>query len=409
MTDSKVVNYYGSYLILCTVTYLSTSILSLQLLPYIRICIILYLGFCIILDLIKLRVGIRVAWGVGFYLIIYCYGVFLSVLNGGIDIIGIQVFRDFLMIGLGVYLLNKFDLRRLGRRAAIFLYWYFCVSTLFLVLVGGISFNLIDFFVFDGLAELTGKEEGNYSLGISNFFGLASIVSIFIFVNDGSVGIRRFFYVVTFFVFIAFSFLGGGRGDSVFALLVSVFLLVMKYKVKFLLPGIIVGLAFFYLISSDLLSDLLVYKRFFEANEFTSGRADLYDQSIMLLEDNASCLLIGCGFDYFQKYYGYDHSFYPHNFILESVIVFGLPLVALIFVIVCFGLIEYKKSTERFDLSIIIFIYLFLVSMKSGSVTSAWVLVSYVVYFFIFAIAPKSMKHVKSPPDLMKCSLENMK
>jgi len=108
--------------------------------------------------------------------------------------------------------------------------------------------------------------------------------------------------------------------------------------------------------------------------------------AINLLSDNPRCLLFGCGFGFFQSYHMYDKGLYPHNSIVEAVIVFGLPVVLVVGALFLRGLYLYLRSKKSFDLILGFTLYSGLVSLKSQYLYSCWIFMVSVFYFSSLAL-----------------------
>ena len=166
--------------------------------------------------------------------------------------------------------------------------------------------------------------EESYSLGLSQFYGFGTIFASFASIKSNSklgVSVLLFF---TFFLFGVLSVLGGGRGDTIIALGISSLFFLRTFPLQSI---IIIALALIYILFTDLwfilLDGFVFFQRLAEFEDGLSGRGELLSQSLDLINERPHCLLLGCGFDYFQSFYGYDIGLYPHNVVAEYLITLG--------------------------------------------------------------------------------------
>jgi len=149
------------------------------------------------------------------------------------------------------------------------------------------------------------------------------------------------------------------------------------------IPVVALGYYFF---ADALTDDFAIVKRMSAFADGDLGSRDvLFYQAIDLLFDNTGCMVFGCGFEFFQKYYGYESGMYPHNVLVEFIVVYGFPFFFVFFAFVAKGLRQYF-SDVGFDLFLILFSYAFIIAMKSGDVTGSWLMISSCIYFFVHGI-----------------------
>jgi hypothetical protein len=164
----------------------------------------------------------------------------------------------------------------------------------------------------------------------------------------------------------------GARGDFAVGVIVTFLIMIRYFSLKNVLVSFVVlsSIIIAVLLNfSQLISDLLIFKRFtvlFEGEDF--GMRDvLLTQSIDLLKEQAACLFMGCGFNYFQIFYGYGFGMYPHNILAELVITFGVFLGGILIVLAGLGIAFGFLSHYSYRFIYWIFLYYFLVAFKSGS------------------------------------------
>jgi hypothetical protein len=150
---------------------------------------------------------------------------------------------------------------------------------------------------------------------------------------------------------------------------------------------LLILLLFLIILSSNInYEDLLVFKRFeiLFYNNYLGLRDVLINLSLNLLYNEPKCLILGCGFSFFQDYYGFNYGMYPHNLILEFIITYGLLMSIVIFSLVFIGFKNIIFSKSKISLINIFVIYFFLISLKSGT------LISITTFPIIFYLIVKS-------------------
>ena len=184
------------------------------------------------------------------------------------------------------------------------------------------------------------------------------------------------------------SFLGGARGDFLFAFLLTLVLFIV-YKPLFSLCIVSFGIIFVFTsgLTLEYLSDnfLIVERLLLLESDYLAKRGDLLEQSLLLVSDDRHCLVFGCGFGYFQKYFGYAYGMYPHNFWAEFFITFGIPISVFTLGLVVIGVIVRVKQVGLCNSFIAMGFYTMMISLKSGTFFS-FLTLGYVTYFFISAI-----------------------
>jgi hypothetical protein len=265
----------------------------------------------------------------------------------------------------------------------VFVY-YSLIVVGFTVVTGGLSFNPQPTFDLEYASGQVGREV-NYSLGISYFFGLSAISAALVMTSESKLR-NRFLYGIFCLSFLFLCFLGGGRGETVVTLLLLVIVVLTRlrfiYAASVLSIFIIFGSIAF---SSEIVEVFTFYNRFrllFEGD--LSTRDSLLLDVFRLLQNNPQCSIIGCGFGYFQFYYGYGVGLYPHNSIAEAVITFGLPVTIVSVVLYIRGIFVYWKRVGAVDMLLAFSVFAALVSLKSQSLYSSWIfLASFLVFCWI--------------------------
>lgn len=322
------------------------------------------------------------------YLGIVSYGLLLSVIYGGLHHVSQTLAIDLL---LNLTLMLIFSMRNgavLGMNLARMLYWFAVITAFVSAWIGGIVFEIPPSFVYEYESmKFGGDEDLTYSQGISAFYGLAGVVSAFLWCHSRSrLEMYGFFVSTTVFVFL--SVLGGARGESVAAIAVITILLV-RYRVRLLVAfGTAVSVVAVVAFKSGSLQDIVLIQRLVSLADDFGMRDILFVKALDLLGENVGCMIAGCGFGYFQSYYEYDSSYYPHNVILEMMIVIGVPLTIIFSVAWIRGLFLYSKEIRNEpDAFIWVFLFFFGLSLKSGTLLSAWFFMGPTCFFAARALA----------------------
>jgi hypothetical protein len=194
--------------------------------------------------------------------------------------------------------------------------------------------------------------------------------------------------------------LGGARGDFVVGFVVVIGMLVRKKSLDGFVALILVlsPLAFYLL--TDMLNSfdgLVVVQRLLALVEGESfGERDLLlAQSADLLANQVQCLIMGCGFNYFQIYFGYEFGMYPHNIFAETLITFGVFLGGLLVSLSIVGVVYGFFSRHHAYILYWVSLYFFGVSQKSGSLLGLFE-IPVIIFFSIFGAVAigKATKHL---------------
>ena len=119
--------------------------------------------------------------------------------------------------------------------------------------------------------------------------------------------------------------------------------------------------------------NFIIIQRFLEFGNANYGVRDLLIiDTFSLLKNNINILTAGGGFNFFQIYYNYSMDLYPHNFILEMFVVFGIPLSLIYFSLLIRGVMRYLNLSGRVDLFILLFFFHAIIALKSGSILTNW-------------------------------------
>ena len=365
--------------ILMSIGYLTTNNLSRIPITAIRYASISLVLFFIIMQILSGKIRLNAAIGLFSYFIAIIYALFTSFANGAIEIGVSNIFINMAVTVSAIYLFSS--------RQAVWslthgrlIVFYVATGFILTVWVGGIDLSFPPRFLFEYSSDINGSQIV-YSQGISKFFGYGAIACVFLLINS-DLKITKFLSALMMIIFSLLSLLGGGRGESLAALGVIMIYIFMQSPGKFIF-FIAAVLSSTLMLSVDWswMDDFLIFQRLSAINDGNFGSRDLLiNDAFNLLLNEPRCIVYGCGLGFFQSYYSYEYGMYPHNFMVESFIVFGIPLATLFFAASCGGLIVYYKKHKKIDLFILFLSYTFIIDMKSGALFGGWMTMASIFY-----------------------------
>ena len=333
------------------------------------------------------------------HLFLIGYALLLGWLNGGIKLIHTELYL-FLILSIfftisifysineyNYFLLDKIK-NNLPLKFSIptnykLLGIFFIFSLLIVYFSGAITLNPFPMFAFN-IVDIINY---NYSQGTTSFFALGSIFFFFLSCTTLS-KITNFFFLVTALIFLYFSMAGGGRGDFIMGIFAIILILFKFLSVRwliltmFFLSGLVM-----WILSSELIdfSNFLMVRRLagvFVDQNF-GGRDVLINQSFELLSNRLDCLLIGCGYNYFQIYYDYNFGMYPHNTFVELIITFGIFISLPLILIVLLGCIRGYFSKLGNTFIFYVLFYFLGISLKSGNLLTITTIPSILFFSYV--------------------------
>lgn len=344
---------------------------------YIRLYFILFSSALILYIAYKIKIDKFVLFPILIYSLFYFYIVLL-----GIDNLFVLENIYFLYFGalippviLFAYHVCRDQIAQL--RSAKYIVFLSFLWAAFTYVTGGISNEIPPKFNFEALS-LEGAQT-DYTQGASFFYATAAICSGII-LKASMENKYKILYSILMLFFIFLAFAGGSRGEIVIALLIIIFSTLPKnifYRIMLTL--------FFFVLSLFMVSyilnfneDYVVFSRFREIiNGESYGQRDiLFNQGLSLLNYNQGCFIHGCGAFYFQSFFNYPYGLYPHNLIIEIAISGGV----LITIILIIGFWRGLLFTPIKNSYYYIFLFNFLVSMKSGDIFGSWVSIAFIFY-----------------------------
>jgi hypothetical protein len=373
------------FMVMISIGYLTSNEISHLIVVSVRFVSIAGIVF-VLLVLLKMRmIKWRQLISSALYLLLILYGTSMSIWSGAFEMGQQNLLMNFAVTAVGLVLISMPKGEIFPDTITKKYVWYVLLGLMLTVYIGGLKLDMPPHFVYDYQTSLNGINI-EYSQEMSKFFGLGAIAAAFL-ISKSTIKYKRIFLACIVLMLLTLSFLGGARGESVAAALIVFTFLANKFPFKFFV-FFIAGMVVIYTLFNDIesyLSSFVVFKRLLPI--FTEGnlghRDFLLNQVVTLLSREPKCLVIGCGFGYFQSYYGYDFGMYPHNFIAESIIVFGLPITMIFLFSVIGGVKTYSRRVGYMDLFVLIFLYSTIINLKSGYLFGDWLFTSALMHLSV--------------------------
>lgn len=232
----------------------------------------------------------------------------------------------------------------------------------------------------------------NYQ-ALAHVFGVTATIFAIVAFSRGDKGWLRIWLGAVAIVFLILTFYSGGRGEligSVIVVLVTISRSHLLTKMATLL-GVIAILS-----HSDILYELQQsagYNRILYAieNRDTGMRAQLFTEALNQYgSGNAAELFLGQGVNAFQRFHDYSWGFYPHNFLIETLLTSGLFMFMFYFMLyanITLGL--FSKVAKRSLWNSLFFgigcNYLVL-TMKSGTISGS---IAGIAFLFVAWFRPE--------------------
>ncbi|MEM9138218.1 MAG: hypothetical protein AAGB15_00180 [Pseudomonadota bacterium] len=372
-----------------TISFASTTFLSRALIePARQLSALGTVGLVLMVLVTQARISSSFLFTAMIVFIMLIYGMMLAMLNGGF----VHVL-DLLLLNIGILFLGFYSfvntkgalLNKVVARALVI---YVCLLLGLTIALGGFTLSFPPRFVYEYATSIqTIYYEQTYSQGISKFYGLGAISTAMLATWVQTKGWRMMLFFMCMF-FLLLSLMGGGRGDSIAAVVVTGLHLALHARRAFWLFGSVIFVVWLFLSAEIALEEFAFYYRFTQLLDGGLGRRDvLLVQSADLLAEQPLCLITGCGFGYFQAYHRVESGLHPHNLIVEMVIVYGIPLTMAILGTALRGiwlsLSAYRKNQDGI---ILIFLFFLLIGLKSGTLLNSWMFLICLFYFIYVAI-----------------------
>lgn len=361
-----------SYMVMITIGQSTTTSLSHTIIGITRAAAAGALIFCLF-RLSRLRsIGRQQLATVAMLAGLVAWAALASMRNQSIYVVSQVMLIDVFVIAAGLLIFSRASGKVLPDGFSRFFAVYVALAFSVTLATGGL---ILDFPPRFSLEYAEGLYAGQleYVHGASNFYGLGSIAATFWLVRAKGAP-EQLLSASMVALFLVLSVIGGARGDTVIAFLIIIVYVVVRAPGKSALWIAALVLASFMLVTDWMwVEDILFVQRLLSIGEGDFGYRDqLHAQVMVLLSREPGCLLAGCGVGYFQHYYGYDQSMYPHNVILESLVIFGLPLTAMFVLLTVYGGVRYYRRVGECDMFLLFVLFALGVSMKSGSLFGSW-------------------------------------
>lgn len=375
------------FFMVVTINNTVVTIQSYEIITLIRIVLTVLLGASFIIILYKGSYYIS-SFFIWLFLLLY-YLLLTYVFNFEPDLTYVL---DFIIIIAGVFvLLQNFMLSGFDeRKFTYFILLYFILTVILIIATNGFLSYVPPQFSFSYGGTLIDRDE-DYSLGLTSFFGMTAIILFYGFINK-----YRYskLLLLLSLLSITLSFSSGARGEFIITLVIilSIFFIYnFNYKLLFIIPTIIIVTLFtsllpegYFLQKVDLDSFVIIDRMMILLSGDLSSRDSLLKEGFDLLTDKPVCLFMGCGIGYFQEYYGYSKSLYPHNFLMEFIISYGFIIFFTFMLLAFLGFLGYMKKKYKSNLFCFVFSYFFMVSMKSGYMIGSWFAFASLLFFINF-------------------------
>ncbi len=183
--------------------------------------------------------------------------------------------------------------------------------------------------------------------------------------------------ILILFFFSYFVLQGNGRGEAIGFAIASLIYLFPRLTIVLVPIAIAFGsTAATYLLSmidTPFSARMLIF-----LDGDYGGRDELFGLGIRLISDEPQIMLFGGGLDYFQSHWRLSSGNYPHNLLIEAIIVGGLPFFSMVFlsyfapVLRGFIAVIIRPRNPDFSFCLSVSIFLLFIAFKSGTLTSFW-------------------------------------
>lgn len=350
-----------------------------------------------------------------FHLILLAYGLVFSSLNDGLLLASFRVYSfAFLAVFLTLFVMVEAtkneayaEQNRTNQQSSLSKRRKINFNTFFLCLLilTPIAFYFLNILELSPTPRLNFDLEGSprYLQSTSKLFGIGAIVFFHLAFSKS-----RWISAIYFLFAIILTFmsgLGGARGEFLVTLIILFLVSARNFRnrktilLTFLLFGAGVG---GWLYFGDRLNNLLIYERLSAVGLGDFGLRDVFFmQSMSLMDNKMECVLVGCGFNYFQVYYGHDYGGYPHNIFVELLITYGALAGGLIILLTCIGVAFGFLGPHNRTPVYWVLLYFLGISLKSGSLLDLTSIPS-LVFFVYLALLASNRVYVKNSMQMMR-------
>lgn len=310
-------------------------------------------------------------------------GTLLAFISGAIALLDFSEVAAMLITVFGCIVLSV-DAERLSPRKLLWPIVAFCFLVLvFSVQSGGMTLGV-------PIKLDLSFAESDYTLSGAAFWALATLFTISLLTFERNVIVRCVLFSFAMFSALATASFGA-RGETIALIVVAGVFLFRRNKIVF--AGLFAALALLLQVASQsgLIEEFTLYARILEVQGGYFGLRDqLLEDAFGLLSEKPLCLVTGCGFAYFQWFYGYPYSFYVHNQLVESLIVFGMPLTFFFLSLTVFGAWRLRR-VSLFDRCLVYVMgFAFVTALKSGSIEGSLLLLPLCFFCISGAVRPSA-------------------
>ena len=346
-----------------------------------RVASILMFGVLFILNSANFKNNVKEIKLILCFTALFLYGYFLAELNGSGETALLDLLVTLTVVPVCILVIAH-ERVILGRFESYLLVFIIFLFFLLNVFTGGIILDVPPKYDFSYASEVKGRPI-YYGQGVAKFFSLGAIIASIILINEAK-RFSKMCMLLAIFLFATLSMMSGARGELIAMIASLIVMLLFNARLSsaificILLTGLI-AVSYTYMS----LGDFLFFQRMSSLlNGSFGARGHLYSDAIILLMENEKCFLIGCGFNFFQNEYSYSLGLYPHNFILEAAIVWGVPIVTILLLLFLIGMLNQAKSRENTDIFFYLTFFFTIIALKSGSVISSHL---FLIFFSITA------------------------
>jgi len=224
------------FLVLISIGNLTTTEVSQLLIVPIRYVSIAIVVCVVVIQFLLGKIYFKQYVAAGLYISLVVYGITLSALNGALEV-GVQYILINPLVTLsGLFLIATQTNKVFPDRISKFYLWYVLLALCITVVIGGLDYGFPPHFVFEYSSDLTSSDV-LYSQGISQYFGFGALTAAYMLSKSRSTFLSALLLSCVVLM-LAMSFLGGARGDSIAAAIVTLGYLAIQFRMRFFFLGI---------------------------------------------------------------------------------------------------------------------------------------------------------------------------
>lgn len=369
-----------AFIVMITVKLSTTTNASHSVTDFVRIASATALAICIVQLSRTLKFNRRQFAAVALFSGLVIWATIGAIVSQSLYVVTEVMLIDICVVGAGLLVFARGSGRVLPDGLSKIFVAYVVMAFCLCLLTDGIVLEFPPRFSFEYASDQYGAELG-YAQGASNFYGLGAIAAAFWLLRSKNV-FEGTLAATLMALSLMLSVIGGARGDTAIAVLIVAAYLILRRPARSVLWMTALALACMAMISDWTWSkDLLFISHILSIGEGDYGYRDqLFAQVMELLSLKPMCLVTGCGVGYFQHFNHFEQGMYPHNILLESLVIFGVPVTVVFVLLVIRGGVLYYRQVGEADLFLLFTLYAFAVSLKSGSFFGSWLALASGVY-----------------------------